>query len=164
MREDGSTPLHMACLTPGLAPLVAMLVSKGADPLRKDFARGWTPLHYSAHAGTSPAAEALLQAAAAPAQLLSAKAKRGVLPLQCAAAAGRCDVLRLLAGSQHRQGDTPTHTADSALRAVTEDGLTALVMACAHPRPEALRAVLDLGADPRDDTRRFCTPSSAGDG
>lgn len=41
--ERGETPLHVASIR-GDAPLVAALISRGADVVSKDYA-GWTPLH-----------------------------------------------------------------------------------------------------------------------
>lgn len=56
----GMTPLHYAA-EKGTATCAALLLQRGADPVRRDLA-GWTPLHAAARSGFTEVAETLLEA------------------------------------------------------------------------------------------------------
>lgn len=160
-------PLIEAVRTGDVAT-VATLIERGADVNAAD-GDGMTALHWAAEEGNDVAARVLLEAGASPASLTRIG---GYAPLHVAARRGHADVVRELldAGADPNattttSGVTPLHLAAAALGGhesvelllrhgadpdaiEASAGQTSLIFAAAANRPDAIRALLDGGADP----------------
>lgn len=126
--EQGSTPLMLAAARGWRQTVEALLGADGGVDLAN--ASGDTALMLAAAAGRETVVEALFAADAE----IDLRNNRGRTALLQAAAAGKGRVVDLLAG----------HGADPALAA---DGTTPLVEASRHGPVEAVRALLEAGAD-----------------
>jgi len=110
--EDGSTPLHCACIQ-GDNYIVKMFLEKGVDVMAVTHT-GHTPLHFAAYAGHTAVVPSLLEKGAAPSAVATHSRET---PLHFAASQGHGLVVRLLlrAGAdtdaQSLDGETPEECA-----------------------------------------------------
>ncbi|MBM4183783.1 MAG: hypothetical protein FJ207_06090 [Gemmatimonadetes bacterium] len=136
---DGLTALHVAAER-GHAPIVGLLIERGAAVEAKTRIGSYTPLHLAAMGAHADVAAHLLDAGA---DADAVTTNTGVTPLHLAAAAigGAETVATLLA-----RGADPNVREASA-------GQTPLMFAAAENRADAVRALLRGGADPSVTTR-----------
>lgn len=128
---DGTTALHWAALK-GEAELVQMLATAGGNLRATTRLGGYTPLYLAAKGGHSTVVATLLAAGADVTQAAST----GATPLMLAAAAGDTRTLTILL-----EGGAPIDARDTA------KGETALMYAAAFNRAEAVKLLLQRGAD-----------------
>eukprot|EP00741_Cyanophora_paradoxa_P010144 tig00020510_g9819.t1 len=157
----GHAPLHLAASAPW-PDMLEVLLELGADPLARD-AAGYTALHVACDLGRTEAARTLLEAAqraGTELELLSAKDGEGRTPLQ--RLLGACSAVRLAGRSRIAAQavellrlDGATLEALGARQAFLEEprwgerGTEPLLhFATCTGTPEAVRALLDAGADP----------------
>ena len=140
-RADGATALMWAAHWDDL-PLASRLLEAGADPDAADD-HGVTPLDRAAENASLPMVERLLAGGADA----GAARTSGLTPLMTAARTGNAAVVEALLD----------HGAD--VNAVTaETRSTALMWAIAAPHPDAVRLLLERGADPTLETAAGFTP------
>jgi ankyrin repeat protein len=125
---DGTTPLHWAVRANDL-DAAQRLIRAGANP---DAANryGVTPLSLAAENASAPLIQALLQAGAHPTGAI----------LMTAARTGNAEVVRMLLADDNKNG-TDANARETSL------GETALMWAAAENHPEAVRALIEHGAD-----------------
>ena len=128
---DGFTALHWAAKT-GNREVAEILIAAGADIRATTRLGGHMPLHVAAAAGQAGIAEALLEAGAPG----DAMTSTGAQPLHLAAAAGVPEVVVSLLA----------HGAPVDARETAWD-LTPLMFAAVRGRVEAVKALMDAGAD-----------------
>ena len=130
-QADGFTALHWAAKT-GNREVAEVLIAAGADIRATTRLGSHMPLHVAAATGKAEVAEALLEAGAPADAMIST----GAQPLHLAAAAGVPEaVVSLLA-----------HGAPVDARETAWD-LTPLMFAAVRGRVEAVKALMDAGAD-----------------
>ena len=147
MSVEGETPL-MEALRRGDAARAAQLVEDGADLTAADD-QGMTVLMYALRYGNEAAAEAALKAGAD----LTAEAQEGQTVLHLAAGAGNLDLIRaaLEAGVDVEVG--PEQRSPMGTVAYTP-----LFAATMLGQAEAVRLLLDAGADPKGARDALLTP------
>lgn len=129
---DGMSALHWAAMN-DRPDIIDVLLYAGANLESTTRLGGYTPLHLASRAGHAPAIERLLEGRADS----GAETTSGVTPLHFASAAGRPDAVEALV----RHGvDVDARTAS--------DAQTALMWATAFNRVEAMKVLLQAGADP----------------
>ena len=168
-QDAGTTPLHLAA-SAGSAPIVAALVAGGADPDARESAWGQTALVFAAAANRAGAIAALLDAGADPELASSVEDLAVMSELDRLAGRRRTAAVEALTAGRSR-APTPTEfqTAVRASREVyaeglpedqeeeeddfrprrvqAKGGLTPLLHAVRQGHAEAVRALLDGGAD-----------------
>jgi ankyrin repeat protein len=127
---DGSTALHVAVRN-DMAPVVDVLLAAGADA-QAVTRYGVTPLGLAALNGSATIAEALLKAGADA----NTKSKAGEPVLMTAARTGDVKTIKTLLGYGARVDEPEAWM-----------GQTALMWAATENHPDAVRALLEAGAD-----------------
>ena len=135
---EGFTALHTAC---GLNKhgLVKVLIEAGADVNKTSYS-SWTPLNLAAHRGLSESVSALL-CFSSPAENLNLHTynMRGEAAIHSAAIKGHPKVLELLIEAFKERGEDINYK--------TQQGLTALMCAARTGKADAVRVLMDAGAD-----------------
>src|SRR5262245_39191928 len=129
---DGMTALHRAALHGG-AETVQLLINAGANLKAVTRLGSYSALYMAAKTGSAPAIDILLKAGADA----KAKSNTGITALHMAAISGDAESVRLLG---ERGADMNAKE--------TERGQTPLAYAASFDRPEAIKMLLKLGADP----------------
>ena len=129
---DGMTALHWAALH-GDAENVQLLINAGANLRAVTRLGSYSPLYMAAKTGSAPAIDMLLKAGADA----KAKSNTGITALHMAAISGDAESVRLLG---ERGADVNARE--------TERGQTPLAYAASFDRPDAIKMLLRLGADP----------------
>jgi ankyrin repeat protein len=136
---DGLTALHAAAER-GHAEVVELLLARNADVHAKTRIGSYTPLHLAAMSAHAEIADDLLEAGA---DANAVTTNSGVTPLHLAAEAiGGAGTVELLL----------EHGADPNAREASA-GQTPLMFAAAENRADAIRVLLEAGADPSVTTR-----------
>src|SRR5215468_2993447 len=128
---DGMTALHWAALK-GEADMAKILLYAGANIRATTRLAAYTPLFMAAKSGNAAVVKVLLDAGADP----KAPALDGLTPLMMAAASGDAEAVNLLL----------TKGADANAKE-TENGQTSMGFAAAFNRPDAIKALLQHGAN-----------------
>ena len=161
-RDGGLTPLSMAS-TNGSAAMIEVLLKAGADPNSR-FVRGSTPLMLAAASGSADAVKMLLDHGA---EVNAREEAHGQTAAMFAAAENRGAVIKVLAGhgadlkiatnvvklEAQRLDDNgnplPARGGDSTVNGgnTTMGGMTALLFASREGGLDAVRALIEAGAD-----------------
>jgi ankyrin repeat protein len=128
---DGMTALHWAALK-GEADMAKVLLYAGANVRATTRLAAYTPLFMAAKSGNATVVKVLLDAGADA----KTAALDGLTPLMMAASSGDAESVNLLIGKG----------ADPNVRE-TENGQTAMGFAAAFNRPDAIKALLQRGAN-----------------
>ena len=131
-QADGMTALHWAAQS-GDVSLTAVLLGAGANVKSVTRVGAYTPLHVASEQGNAPVVLALLKAGADPRTLTAT----GVTALHLAAMAGSASAIASLVRSGANVNAREP-----------EWGQTPLMFAAAQGRTEAVKALLQRGADP----------------
>jgi uncharacterized protein len=135
VNRHGVTPLSLAC-TNGNAAMIEQLLREGADP-NTTLAGGETALMAAARTGKPDAVKALIDHGA---DVNGKEALRGQTALMWAAAEGNVAVIELLAANK------------ADLRARSNGGFSALLFAVREGKLDAVKALLNAGADVNEKT------------
>lgn len=161
-RDGGLTPLSMAA-TNGSAAMIELLLKAGADPNSR-FVRGSTPLMLASAAGSADAVKVLLDHGA---DVNAREEAHGQTAAMFAAAENRAAVIKVLAArgadlkittnvmklESQRLDDNgnplPARGGDSTVNGgnTTMGGMTALLFASREGGMDAVRALIESGAD-----------------
>ena len=161
-RDGGLTPLSMAA-TNGSAAMIQALVQAGADPNSR-FVHGTTPLMLAAASGRGNAVQTLLDNGA---DVNAREEAHGQTAAMFAAAENRAGVIKILAAHgadlkiatnvvklevarlDDNGNPLPARGGDSTVNGgnTTMGGMTALLFAARDGRLDAVRALLEAGAD-----------------
>ncbi len=161
-RDGGLTPLSMAS-TNGSAAMIETLVKAGADPNSR-FVRGTTPLMLAAASGSADAVKMLLDHGA---DVNAREEAHGQTAAMFAAAAGRAAAIQVLTAGgadlkittkvvkleTQRLDDNgnplPARPGDDTVNGgnTTMGGMTALLFAARDGSMDAVRALIEAGAD-----------------
>jgi ankyrin repeat protein len=149
--RNGATAMTLACIN-GSAEMIAALLKAGADPNAPVLPNGETPLMMAARTGRPKAVQVLLDHGA---NVNGTESLRGTTPLMWAVSENNTDTARLLISRgakvdvqskinplppvRGRRGDS------QGVR--NGDGVTALIIAVRQRAIEALRLLLESGAD-----------------
>ncbi|MEO6221974.1 MAG: ankyrin repeat domain-containing protein, partial [Vicinamibacterales bacterium] len=135
-QADGMTALHWAALNGDLKTIEVLLVAGAMmEPLTR--VGGYTPLHLASSRGHAPVVARLLEAGCKPLILTAT----GVQAIHLAAQAGSADAIRVLID---RGADVNTRD--------NTHGRTPLVFAASQNRLEAMRMLIEKGANSRLET------------
>jgi ankyrin repeat protein len=129
---DGMTALHWAALH-GDGESVQVLISAGANLKAVTRLGSYSPLYMAAKTGSAPVIDILLKAGADA----KSRSNTGITALHMAAISGDAESVRLLG---ERGADVNARE--------TERGQTPLAYAASFDRPDAIKMLLKLGADP----------------
>ena len=138
----GVTPLHLAC-TVGNTPMIELLLTSGADP-NQTSAYGETVLMIAARSGVADAVTALLT--------------RGA-DVNARIEGGQTALLWWAADEDHSAVIRVLLEAGADLRARTELGFTAFLFAVRDGRLDAVRTLVQAGADVNDQIRPSRLPT-----
>ncbi|KAJ8421378.1 hypothetical protein Cgig2_028736 [Carnegiea gigantea] len=130
--DEGYTPLHTSVLDGQYLTSVYVL-DHGAQPNAAD-ERGLTPLHCAAEIGRQEQLHLLISKGAE----VDAQSLRGT-PLQCAAADGMKNAVKMLLDNHANAGADPN---------MGSHGITPLVVAVCEGQTEIIKCLLKAGADP----------------
>jgi ankyrin repeat protein len=129
---DGMTALHHAAMR-GDEAMVEVLLYAGANSRATTRLGGYTPLHLAARQGQAGAIDRLVRAGADP----NLPTVTGATPLMLASASGHVPAVKQLLA----------HKVDVNAREKA-NAQTALMFAAAFDRPEVVKVLLEVGADP----------------
>ena len=130
---DGTTALHHAAIR-GDADMVSVLLYAGANVRATTRLGGYTPLHLASQRGHEQVIELLVKAGANPNQPTAT----GTTPLMFASASGHVAAVKQLVA----------HKVDLNAKEQANEQ-TALMFAAAFDRPEVVKVLVEVGADPK---------------
>ena len=130
-QPDGLTALHWSSLNNEIE-MIEVLLFAGANPGPTSRLGGYTPLHMASRAGHSDVVEKLLVAGADPNRYTAT----GVTAMHFAAESNSAELINILAG-----GGGDVNSLD------TYSNRTPLMFASTRNAPDAVQALIDLGAD-----------------
>ena len=162
----GATPMYLACVN-GSAAIIDKLIAAGADPNAPLLSSKETPLMVASRTGKPEAVKLLLDRGA---KTDAVEALRGTTALMWAAEQGHADVIKLLAsrgadlaakssvvvpktGRGNGDGDD-----ENVALGIPIGGMTALVFAAREGQLEAVKALIDAGANVNQPAADKTTP------
>jgi ankyrin repeat protein len=154
--KRGRTPLLVAAMSDGSAPIVRLLVSKGADIQAKDFLKT-TALKAAAFGNDTETVRLLLEAGLDP----NAADLPGLTPLMMAAGwNGNLETVKLLLakGAKVNAVSRPVMGLPTRIAPSKFGNLTALLMAAPFGPPALIETLLDAGAEVNGKDVRGMTP------